>query len=260
MELFLRQFPGFFLVLSRVSGIFFTTPLFANINIPIMVRTALSLFVSLLIFPSLANTMGIDLPKDMVLYGLRVVQELLIGIAIGFACSIIFTAFQLSGEFYSVQMGLGLIHLMDPLSEVQMPIIGQMLSSFGFFIFLLVGGHHLVITAVYKSFELVPTLSIPSIAPLAEGLLDIFANMFKVAFMMGAPIIGVIFLCSIAMGLLARAAPMMNIMMLGWPLNIFVGVLTLILLIPMLFGKGQELFAWLYTRIDEILYEMSRLI
>jgi flagellar biosynthetic protein FliR len=62
------------------------------------------------------------------------------------------------------------------------------------------------------------------------------------------------------MGLLARAAPQMNVMMLGWPLKIFVGVSTLILIIPMLFGKGWDVFVWLYDRIDEILYEMGRLV
>jgi flagellar biosynthetic protein FliR len=260
MELFITEFHKFFLILSRISGIFVATPFFANINIPMRARAALSLLISLAVFPSLINTIKVGMPTDMVAYGWLMVREILIGIAIGFAGTIMFTAFQLSGQFYSLQMGLGIINVMDPLSEIQMPIIGQMLSSFGFLIFLLVGGHHLVIRAVYKSFELVPTLSIPSLAPLADGLMDIFANMFKIAFMMGAPIIGVVFLCSVAMGLLARAAPQMNVMMLGWPLKIFVGVSTLILIIPMLFGKGWDVFVWLYDRIDEILYEMGRLV
>jgi flagellar biosynthetic protein FliR len=155
-------------------------------------------------------------------------------------------------------MGLGIINVMDPLSQIQMPIIGQMLSLFGLLIFLLVGGHHLVIMALYKSFEIVPSLNLASFGPVAVGMLDIFSRVFTIAFMIGLPIIGVLFLATVAMGILSRAAPQMNIMMLGWPLNIFVGISTLIILIPMLYGAGQDIFEELFRQIDKILYSLSQ--
>lgn len=258
MEIFVTQFQIFLLILARISGIFIDTPFFGNINVPFEVRGGLALFISLVIFPGLVDNLGVEIPSSMVAYGLLLIQEFLIGMFIGFAVSIMFSLFQLTGEFYSLQMGLGIINVLDPLAQIELPIIGQLLSLFGILIFFLVGGHHLVIMAVYKSYELVPSLTLTSFEPMAIGLVDIFVRMFTIACMLALPIIGVLFLCSVAMGILSRAAPQMNIMMLGWPVNIFVGMATLIILIPMFYGAGQNIFEELFTSIDKILYSISR--
>lgn len=258
MELLLvSKFQTFLLILARVLGIFVGTPFFSNRNIPSQVKGGLALFISFVLFPGLADNLGVKIPQEMALYAFLVSQELLIGLVIGFACNIMFTVFLLSGQFYSLQMGLGIINVMDPLSQLQLPIIGQLLSLYGLLIFLLVGGHHLVIIALHRSFEIVPTFGPASFGPLAKGLIDMFARMFAAAFMLGMPIIGVLFLCSVAMGLLSRAAPQMNIMMLGWPVNIFVGLFTLIILVPALFGIGREIFEELFAGIDRILYSLT---
>jgi flagellar biosynthetic protein FliR len=182
---------------------------------------------------------------------------MMVGLSIGFICSLIFVLFQVSGQFYSIQMGFGILNVLDPLHQTQMPIIGQFLGLLALLIFLVVGGHHMMLEAVCESYKHLPTFTMNSAGPLASGVAKTFAYMFTTAFKVGMPIIGIMILCDIAMGLLAKAAPQLNVMMFGWPIKTIVGVITLFILMPMLFTISADIFRECFVRIKEILIAMG---
>ncbi|MBU0700009.1 flagellar type III secretion system protein FliR [bacterium] len=256
-ELFATQFQGFLLVFARISGIFVVSPFFGSLSIPMRIKAGLALFIALLIFPVVKHTLP-HLSGTLGEYYLLVISEVLIGIIIGFLCTIIMSAFQVSGEFYSVQMGFGFVNTVDPLSQVEQPIIGQFIGLFAMLIFLIVGGHHLMITTVFNSYETVPIFSLKASNLVFDKTVAVFCGMFLTALKIAMPIMGVLFLVSLSLGLIAKVAPMMNIMALGWAITIVIGVITLILVIPLIGKVAQNVFIHVFSDIDELFYYMGR--
>ncbi|HPA62664.1 MAG TPA: flagellar biosynthetic protein FliR [Spirochaetota bacterium] len=233
MEYFVNNFQTFLLVMIRMTSMFLIAPFFSSDLIPFRTRALLGFLVSMIIFPMVAKgTYGIT--SNMGLYSIFVLREIAIGLFIGFLASIIFSAFQLSGQYFAVQIGFGMSEVMDPLAQVSIPIIGQIKNMIGLLVFLYINGHHFMIKAIYRSFEYAPVF------PLGEGefftkhLIYSFSGMFVVAFKIALPVVATVFLISIAMGVLSKAAPQMNVMMLGFPVKIMVAFAMLALLSPMI--------------------------
>ncbi|OIP38430.1 flagellar biosynthetic protein FliR [Candidatus Desantisbacteria bacterium CG2_30_40_21] len=256
-ELFATQFQKFLLVFARISGIFVISPFFGSLIIPQRVKAGLALFIALLIFP-VVNHLLPPLSGKLCEYYFLVISQVLIGIIIGFLCTIVVSAFQISGELYSVQMGFGFANTVDPLSQVEQPIIGQFIGLFALLIFLIIGGHHLMITAVFKSFETVPIFSLTASNLICDKVVMVFCGMFLTALKMALPIMGVLFLVTLSMGLLAKVAPMMNIMALGWAMTIVIGIITLLLITPLLGQVAQNVFTHVFSDIDELMYYIGR--
>ncbi len=235
LEYFVTNFQAFLLVLVRINAMIMIAPFFSSGVIPFRMKAMLSFFISLIIFPVLAAG-GVKLPSSTGVYYLLVLQEAMVGVFIGFLVSIIFTAFQMSGQYYAAQIGFGINEVFDPLSQVSVPVIGQLKNFIGLLVFLMINGHHFMIEAICRSFELAPTFSMSSHA--TAGYLKYisytFSGMFVVALKIALPIVAVSFLISVAMGVLAKAAPQMNIMMLGFPFQIFGAFILLIVTTPLI--------------------------
>jgi flagellar biosynthetic protein FliR len=159
-----------------------------------------------------------------------------VGLFVGFLVSVIVSAFQLAGEYFSVQIGFGINEVLDPLAQVSIPLIGQLKNLIGLLIFLVIGGHHFLIKAIYRSYELVPVVSLGpgASAGMLKFLTHIFSGMFVVALKIALPVMGTVFLISVTMGVLSKAAPQMNIMMLGFPLKIMVAFGVIMLTSPLI--------------------------
>lgn len=256
-ELLVTQFQRFFLVFARISGIFVISPFFGSLSIPIRVKAGLALFISLLIFP-VVNQYIPSVPEELNKYFFLTVSEVIIGIIIGFLCTLVMSAFQISGEFYSVQMGFGFVNTVDPLSQVEQPIIGQLIGFFALIIFLIIGGHHLMLIAIFNSYEAVPVFSLTAANLISAKIVEVFCGMFMIAMKIAMPIMGVLFLVTLALGLLARVAPMMNIMVLGWGITIIMGIITLMFVLPMLYEVAVNVFTHIFSDIDELLNAMGK--
>jgi len=252
MELFVTQFQKFFLVLARISGIFVMAPFFGSVNILPRIKAGLALFISLAIFGVVNKHINI-VPNDLFTYSLLVFSEVVIGLIIGFMTTLIISAFQISGELYSVPMGFGIVNTIDPLSQIEQPIISQIIGFFALLVFLGFGGHHMMLMAIYKSYEIAPVLSLDDCGAVTNTIVTTFAAIFLTAVKISMPVIGVLFLVTLAMGLLAKAAPMINIMVLGWGITILAGLITLIFLFPLLAKVAVSLYEKLFYDIDNLL-------
>lgn len=235
MEYFVYQFQSFFLVLVRMTAMMMIAPFFSSGVIPLLMRGALSFFVSLVIFPLLSISAG-AVTGNMGVYYLMVVQEIIIGLYIGFLVSVVFSAFQLSAQYFAVQIGFGINEVIDPLAQVSIPLIGQLKNFIGLLVFLTINGHHFMIKAIYNSYELAPAFGLKgdSVQVFLKFLVHSFSGMFVIALKISLPVIAVVFLMSVSMGILAKAAPQMNIMMLGFPFKIAVAFGMMILISPLI--------------------------
>jgi flagellar biosynthesis protein FliR len=235
MYYFVYHFQVFLLIMMRMNAMIMIAPFFSSDLIPFRIKAIISFLVTLVIFPMVASR-GYQLPGDMGGYALLVMQEVAIGLFIGFLVSVIFSAFQLSGEFFAVQMGFGINEVLDPVAQVSVPLVGQFKNLIGLLVLLAMNGHHLMLQGVYRSYELAPLMSVRKVflGGLLKYLLETFSGMFVVALKIALPIVGIVFLLEVSMGVLSKVAPQMNIMMLGFPFKITIAFIVMIGITPLI--------------------------
>ncbi len=258
MEIFIKNFQILLLIFVRVSGIFFIAPFFSSLLIPTRFKIIFSIFLTLILFPSLKN-FNITIPSHMGEYGIMVISQFILGLILGFIVAIIFTGFQLAGQFFSFQMGFGITQVYDPLAQIEIPIIGQFQYLLALLVFLLIRGHHLLITALYQSFEILPVFDFSNIAKveiLSLSISKIFSQMFLLALKIAFPIIGTMFLVSFVLGLLAKVSPQMNIFMIGFPFQIGIGLITIFIVLPFFIEMIGYVIDFMFDDIGNLIYTL----
>ena len=231
MEFFVTSFQVYLLILVRMLGMFVVAPLFSSGLIPFRIRSVFALYIAACIFPMIAPVMG-GVEENMYVYALSIVSEAVTGILIGFLVSIIFSAFQLAARYFSFQMALGIAEVVDPFSQVGLTLVGQMWTLMGIMVFMAIDGPHMLIMATYESYSTVRFIQLVEQGEkLLRILVDTFGAMFLVALKLSFPILTTLFLLSVTLGMLAKAAPQMNIFMLGFPIQISVGFVVMIVVI-----------------------------
>lgn len=229
MEAFLYNFQSFLFVLARLLGLFLVAPFFSSDSISFTLRVIFSFLVTLILFPVIGSFMP-KVPDNMINYGLIVISELLIGVILGFLVSIVFASFQMAGEFFNSQIGFGYSEILDPVSQTSLPVISTLKNLMATAIFLIIGGHRFLIETLAFSFQRITILQFnPEInTGIMATFRDAIGAMFVVSFKIALPVMGILFLVSLAEGLMGKAAQQMNVMSLSFPLKVFIGVFTLI--------------------------------
>ncbi|MBD3264174.1 MAG: flagellar type III secretion system protein FliR [Candidatus Omnitrophica bacterium] len=244
------QFQSFFLILVRLSGLFISAPLISNPNIPRTIKAGLCIFLSLILFPFVDKSF---LPvESSISFFALIARELSIGVFIGFFTSLIFVAIQLAGQYMDYQTGFGLVNIIDPQSGAQVPLVGQFLYLLATLLFLVIGGHHWIIKSLVKSFEAFPLGSLTLDANIVTVINDIFAKIIVLSFKISAPIVAAVFLIEMAYGVAARALPQMNILIVGLPLKMGLGMFFLMLSLPFFLWIIKKEFINLFASIDNL--------
>ena len=212
----------FLVVLLRVSGIMLMAPFFSSQSIPVYVRIAFSLVVSLALAPSMPLNM---VPAELDLSSIAglFLGEILFGVLLGFAAACVFGGFQLAGQVISFQLGFSLINIIDPQTEVESSVFSFLQNYIGLLFFLLINGHHWFLLAVNESFTLLPVGGAHLPAPLVQHLLRLSAELLVIGVRIAGPVIAVSVITDVVMGVLGRAAPQINIIIVGMPLKTLVG-------------------------------------
>jgi flagellar biosynthetic protein FliR len=263
LDTILANAAVFLLIFARCIAMILVSPLFSSRAIPRAAVLALAFFISFLMFPTVSangfDTMFGPLTAFTLPYLFTLAGEALIGIIIGFYVTIIFSAFSTAGQFFSFQTGLGASEVYDALSQVSNPILGQYLNLMAMLLFLRVGGfQQLFLSGLLRSFQSVSAVAlIVSRDVFYRFLLSGLTNLFFDAFMIALPVSGVLFLVSVSMGLLTKAAPQMNLLSEGLPLTILVSFFVIALLLPAMcdfflsaFDRGFRSIEQLYTAVS----------
>lgn len=254
LDFFVLKFQLFLIILMRLLGMMVIAPVFSSGITPMRFKLILALVAAIMMYPMITQV-GITIPDNMITFGLVLAGEFIIGLSIGFIIALIFVIFQLSGQFFSLQMGYGISQVFDPLAQVQISLIGQFQALFGTLVFIAIGGPKLMIFSIYQSYFKVPTFNMMDMAgPLAETVLSVFIDMFEIALKLGFPVIGTVMVVTVCLGLLAKFAPQMNIMMLGFPIYIVVGFITLLAIMPFFITQGADALRYYFRLIIYQLY------
>lgn len=231
--------PVFLLVLFRITGVMMLAPVFGSAMIPAPVKIFLSLLLSLLFFP-IVKAKGAAVPPDATLLTLAVAWELAVGLIIGFAAAMLFAGVQFGGHLIDQELGLQQANLLDPMLNEQISILGQFKVLLATLIYLLINGHHLLISALSDSFRSVPLMGLRFSEGAALHLSDtLMRDLFRMGVEIAAPALVTLFLITIAMAFMARTAPEMNIFGFSFTLRLAVGFVVIALGVG-LFVSGFE--------------------
>jgi len=221
----LEQMQVFFWVFIRVGALVFMLPLFGATGIPSLWKAGLSFLLAIIIVPLVPKTL--TFPESDLEMLLGVCSEILISFLLAILAKVFLASVQLAGQFLGFQMGFNVASVMDPQTGGQSTVISQFLYMFTILLFFSINGHHLFIRAMVESFQAVPPLSFRLSPSLMKVLIKISGEMFLIAIKMAAPILVALFLSNRCLGIVARTVPQVNILMIGFPLNIALGLILL---------------------------------
>ncbi len=262
MSEFSTGFQYLMLIMARVMGLLFTAPVLSTEGVGVRTRMVLAFFVAVVLYSGVMAHLP-PLPENPGSFLLAVVGQAIVGIVIGFMITVILSAFQMAGEIFSVQMGISFSEVLDPQAEVSIPVLGTLKSLIGLLLFLTVDftidGQYVpaylhMLRALGESFVRVPQL-VPEtyvLAGLTQHLDRSLGVMFITALKIGLPVMGILFITSVALGLLGRAAPQMNLMNMGIQLNIIIGILVLFVLGPVVVPLMLDSFHRTYAVMGEM--------
>jgi flagellar biosynthetic protein FliR len=246
VESLLGRVDLFLLILMRTTGLFVTAPIWSNRAIPVQLRIALAAGTALVLTPLIAEVPAVGSLTALVPLAMR---EVLVGMVIGFVAVLAFTAIQFAGELLDVSMGLSMINLLDPFTNVQMPILANFLHLLGMLIFFMIGGHHLLLKAMVDSYSIVPVGTAVLTEGLAQQIIAMGGALFVLGLKVASPVIAAIFLTTVALGILNRAVSQMNVFVVGLPVQLGVGLFLLVVTLPLYLSFLQVLFSGLNEQI-----------
>jgi flagellar biosynthetic protein FliR len=234
----------------RISAMLLVMPVFGARQINTRVRLGLGLLLAWMIAPQLPEVPAID---PLSVGGVVVaIEQLLIGISMGFIFTLVFSAINQAGEAIALSMGLGFASAVDPVGGIQVPMISQYLSILATLIFLAMNGHLVLFDLLLKSFE---TFPIGVAGPDRDDLwylVSFGSQMFAAALLIALPAVASLLLVNLAMGVVTRAAPQLNIFAVGFPITIFIGFFIVLLTLPSLTARIGEFLLTALPLVERI--------
>ncbi len=250
-----QQWMHFLLILMRCSSLIAFLPFFGSPNIPATVKVGLSLGLAVFLFPLVKIDPAI-FPTGLDQFLLLAVGEVLIGGIMALTVRLMLTAVQIMGQFAGFQMGFAVANVIDPMGGGQVSVVGQFCYIVALLTFFTVGGHHWFFLAMADSFKIVPPGDFNFSQILFDQIMSIAGDMFMVAVKIGAPVMGALLATSVTMGILAKTVPQMNILIVGMPLKIAVGLFFLSLTLGFLVSTMGDQFLGLGTVLGGLLKAM----
>lgn len=233
MVIQLSQIIVFALILGRMMGLMMRAPFFSYRAFPPPARMALGVWMAILLWYVIP--LPKQLPATAIEFLLALVFEILLGTAIGFVSQIIISAIQAAGELMDMQMGMSVARMLDPAFGAEISVVGRFIALVGLLFFLILNGHHLILSILRESYSLIPLGGPANIsAGFIQQMISIVSAMWLIAVQMAAPVILIIFISDFSFGLVSRVAPQVNVFMLGFQVKPSLGFLMFLLTLPYL--------------------------
>ncbi|GIN70460.1 flagellar biosynthetic protein FliR [Bacillus sp. J14TS2] len=256
MDTIIPQFSIVLLVFMRISAFFVSVPLFSYRTIPTIFKIGFSFILAVMIYYTLDVS---PIPIDGT-YLLLILKEAVIGLLLGFIAYMMLSAIQIAGGFIDFQMGFAIANVIDPQTGAQSPLMGQYLYTFSLLFLLAVNGHHLIIDGIFNSYHFIPIDQFV-VAFGEEGfilyVMKSFGMMFMIAFQMAIPIVASLFLVDVALGIVARTVPQLNIFVVGFPIKIAVSFIVIFIVMALLFAAVHNLFEEMLVVLRDVMSYMG---
>lgn len=237
--------------LMRVSAMLAAAPIFNSRQTPARLRVALALILTWVLVPVIPQPPVVDVFSPQAF--LMAVQQILIGVTMGFILQMVFGALVFGGQTLAYSMGLGFASMMDPQNGVQVPVLAQYYVLLATLFFLVLNGHLILIDTLAQSFHTLPVavdgLSRASI----EQVIGWASRMFAAGLLIALPAIAALLLVNLGMGIVTRAAPQLNIFAIGFPMTMLIGFVLLWITLPDVMSNFSELLEEAFALIRRLL-------
>jgi len=219
-------------------------PVFGSRALPMRVRAGIAFLVTAFFAVILPPTVGAEAARWPVAVVL-LLREIVCGLALGLAISFVFSAVKQAGTIAGRQMGFALAEIVDPASGQRSDPIGVFFETIFILFFLVAGGHHLLLLAIRRSYDLFPVGAAPGAGAMAEGLVRAGSTMLLFALKLVAPLLAGTLVLSVVLAVLARAVPEMNVLLISLPLRVGLGLLLAAAIMPLMGAFTDELAGWM---------------
>jgi len=244
MELMIEKLLGFTMVLTRISAFFIVLPVFGWKSIPVRIKVAITVLLTIffsMITPSAIEPREVSALKAILLLA----NEATYGLALGLIVYLVFATVKFSGRIIERQMGLAMAQILDPLTGERAQPLGMLLEMIFILLFLSANGHHMFLLIISRSYEAFPAGSIPTTAVLASGIIKAGSTMLVAGLRLAAPLLAAFLVLMVALAVLARIVPEMNILFISLPLRVGLGLLMAAIFVPFINGFVSEFADWM---------------
>jgi flagellar biosynthetic protein FliR len=226
-------------------------PLLGHQVVPVQVKVGISAFLAFIMFPVLAKTAP-SISIDLLPFILVVMKEIVIGLVLGFAIGIIFAGARFAGDIIALDTGLSIASVFDPEQGQSNVVINEAMYLMAMMVFLVLNGHHFMLRALQLSYVAAPIGTfVPG--PIVSGkLVQLVGFVFVIAVKLAVPVMVSVFLCNIALAVLSRVMPQMNIFQLGFPLKIGLGFVMMVASVPFMVAMFKQLLTGFEDNILEL--------
>ncbi len=240
----------FFLAFLRISGLLFTS-IFGRRNIPNMAKIMFCLMLTIMLFPLYPKIGPLEYSSVWGYLGLGV-MELLFGIVLGYVMNAFLMLVFTSGTLIDMQMGFGMVNVFDVQANVSVPIMGNLLNLVLMMVFISTNGHLKLIEILHLTFFRAPIGHIAVSAQIAQVALEVFARSFVLAVMVAMPAVGSGLVLEMALGIIVRTVPQMNVFVVGFPIKIMVGFIVMLVCIPVFVEVSSPIFEEMFDMMDNM--------
>lgn len=258
-DIFLYQgLTLYLLIWGRTAGFFLTAIPFSGNTIPVQIKVWLAALLAFLVF---MITYQSPIPVSASLFGyiLQFCGELLIGCTLGFITQIVFAVFQLAGQLLDMQIGFGIVNVIDPQSGIQVPLLGNFQYLLALLCFFVINGHHVLVSGLVRSYQLLPIGGGAYInSNVCAFIFGLAGAMFADAFKLALPVLGALFIADLVVGIIARAVPQVNVFIVSMPLKIGLGLGLMMIAIPALVWAFEMQFNALFQHSSDLLLILRR--
>ncbi|MEW6194129.1 MAG: flagellar biosynthetic protein FliR [Bacteroidota bacterium] len=230
-EILIKDFVIGLLIFIRIVSMLVSAPIFGHKAIPPLIKISLSIIITYIVFLTI-NKSNISLELNLIALAVYAIKEIITGLAMGFILNFVFWGISYAGSLIGFDMGLMFAEVLNPFEDMQNNVVGEILFFASVMIFILINGHHYIITGLVASFNVIPLAKYT----INESVLQLFAKysfaVFTIAIKIASPILVSFFLIHLAEGIIARVIPNIQIFYVSQPLKIGLGVAMITALIP----------------------------
>ncbi|MHB8422444.1 MAG: flagellar biosynthetic protein FliR [Leptospirales bacterium] len=242
-------------VLARVSGLVVSMPVLSGKTVPVRIKGLIAIALSLLLEPVVIG--HLLAPRDFSVWIGSLVTEFAIGVALGFSAYLVFAAVSFAGELAGVQVGFGLVDVINPLGLAEVPLIGTFQNTVAFLVFLASSAHEALIWSIGRSYSVIPPGGGMFDNVFYEGYLSVFSHFMELGLTLAAPFLVGGIVLNLALGFLSRMMPQMNLISVGFPVLVLGGLGLLILSLPFLGSVLEGAFSRMEDELPGIMSLMG---
>ena len=255
-DILVTDFVTGILIYLRIAGMLFTAPVFSNSTLPNLAKLLIALLLTYIIFFTVGSY-DYNVEQGLLPLILVGIKELIIGMLMGITLNFVFYGMSFAGFLIGRDMGLAMATMFDPASETQTNVMGQFLSITAFLVFLIINGHHYIVTSLTYSFKIIPIGFNPINEEVYRLLIRFSAGIFVLAVKIASPIMVSFFLVHLAAGIIARVVPQMQVFFVMLPLKMGLGFFLLMLVTPLYVYMIKNLLESYESKLLQLIKAMS---